>query len=241
MIIHSPSLIQLSASKIKTFQSCPRKYYYEYLHKLPKEKHPAAALGSAVHKTIERVYKEHAEPVSTFLKEFAHELVKYNITEFSWGQEAKLRNDGIKMVGDYDYSRRIPTQIEVEFRLPFPNAAHAICSIHGYIDQVYATSFVDLKTNARKPTQDVLDNDIQFILYAWAFKEIYQVYPEQAIWHHLRTQQDLIADVQGKEDYVSFAVDAILEAEITGYPKIPYKAGKTCLFCPFKDRCAVED
>ena len=48
----------LSASKLKTFNACNRKYYYEYVDKQPSKKHPAACLGSAVHKTIERVYKE---------------------------------------------------------------------------------------------------------------------------------------------------------------------------------------
>lgn len=226
-------LITVSASKLKTFSSCPRKYYYEYVDKQPKEKHPAAALGSAVHKTIELVYKNHVEPVSTFLTTFDAELQKYEVT--LEGRQKSLRTDGIRMVGDYQYEKRTPTELELEFRLAFPNQAHPLCMMHGYLDQIYDWGFVDLKTNGRKPLRGVLDNDLQFIIYHWAFKELYGYDPDESIWHHLRTGEDLQADVAGKEDDAARVIERILETDVTGvYDK---NVGDACVFCSHKLIC----
>lgn len=37
----------ISASAIKTFETCPKKFYYEYILKRRAETHPAAVAGSS--------------------------------------------------------------------------------------------------------------------------------------------------------------------------------------------------
>ena len=227
----------LSPSKLKTFISCPKKYYYDYIERRPSIRHPAAALGSAVHKTIETVYEQRIDPVAFFLREFDAELLKENIELDAY---SKYKMDGVKMVGDYDYAARVPIESERVFRaLPFPNTAHPICAFNGVIDQVYDWGFVDLKTNGRKPKQDVLDNDPQFIIYGWAFEEIYNYHPDKKIWHHLRTHEDIHADVDGKLDDVAKAVTQLLETDFAAIRDTPVQ--RTCLFCPHKAECLGEN
>lgn len=234
--LRESTLHVLSASKLKTFESCARKYYYQYIERLLTERHPAAALGSAVHKTIEVVYDQRVDPVITFLNEFDRELAKNNLVlDLDNQAQRRYKNDGVKMVGDYDYSARVPIEKELEFLLPFPNAAHPMCMIHGYIDQAYEWGFVDLKTNGRKPKQDILNNDLQFIIYDWAFNEIYNRPAEHMIWHHLRTHEDLAADVSGKLDIAVRIIDSILEKDFTNVYE--QNIGEACRFCPFKVPC----
>ncbi len=48
----------VSVSRINSFRMCPRKYYYGYIAKAPKEHVPAAMVfGSAAHRVIEEVYR----------------------------------------------------------------------------------------------------------------------------------------------------------------------------------------
>lgn len=45
--------LELSASKIKTYKQCPRRYYYQYIEKLPRKEWDHFDLGTFVHGTLE--------------------------------------------------------------------------------------------------------------------------------------------------------------------------------------------
>jgi RecB family exonuclease len=53
-----PTLIKLSASSTKTFESCKRKYYYTYIEKLPKKSWPHLMLGTFCHAVLEQFHSE---------------------------------------------------------------------------------------------------------------------------------------------------------------------------------------
>jgi hypothetical protein len=231
--LNESTLITLSASKLKTFNACERKFYYEYVDRQETVKHPAAALGTAVHKTIERVYREQIDPVPTFVDEFGKELLANNLNIDD--VKPQLARDGIKMISQYNFLRRVPDEMELEFTLPFPNAAHPLCNIRGFMDQLYEWGFVDLKTNTFKPLNSVLDNDIQFILYDWAFEEIYNYRAQRKIWHHLRTGEDLYSDTEGKLDNAVRVIERILDSSVTGiYDR---SIGDPCRICSHRLIC----
>ena len=50
--------IVLSASKIKTYKQCPRKYYYHYIEKLPRKDWPHFDLGTLVHGALENFHQD---------------------------------------------------------------------------------------------------------------------------------------------------------------------------------------
>lgn len=227
----STGLYVLSASKLKTYSMCSKKYWYEYVQKEEKKGSPSMALGTAVHKTIERVYREHIDPVPTFLAALDTEIETRQIED----DISRQRNDGIKMVTNYKYDKRVPEEIELKFLLNFPNQAHPLCQIVGYIDQVYDWGFVDLKTSSRKPLGGVLDNDIQFIIYDWAFTELFGYEARDKLWHHLRTGEDLYADTTGKLDNAVRIIERIMDSEMTGvYDKT---IGDNCRLCDYRKPC----
>lgn len=231
--LSNPNLRVLSASKIKTYAGCARKYKYAYIDRLDQEKHPAAILGSSIHKSIERIYRNPTlEPnrLQVYLECYNEEVTKSETT-----YEQRYVRDGAKMIQLFDFDKRTPKELELEFVLEFPNKAHPLCYIHGYMDQVFDAGFVDLKSNARKPGQFVLDNDLQFILYDWGFTELMGYEPDFRIWNHLRTGEDLEADVAGKLDDAQREVEKILDAEATGiYDK---HTGDWCRWCSFQEPC----
>lgn len=48
--------LKLSASAVKTYQTCPRKYYYTYIEKQPKKSWPHLVLGNFVHAVLEEFH-----------------------------------------------------------------------------------------------------------------------------------------------------------------------------------------
>jgi ATP-dependent helicase/DNAse subunit B len=69
MIVKSDKL-KVSASALKTYEQCPRKYFYTYIEKLPKKKWPHAELGDFVHNSLE---------------EFHNHLKDNEVHELEWG------------------------------------------------------------------------------------------------------------------------------------------------------------
>jgi len=57
MIEKKDSILTLSASRVKTYQQCPRKYYYNYVEKLPRKEWAHFDLGTLVHGALEYFHK----------------------------------------------------------------------------------------------------------------------------------------------------------------------------------------
>jgi hypothetical protein len=231
-------LKSLSASKIKTFSSCPRKFMYEYIERQEKVKHPAAVMGTAVHKAIDTVYKAWRsdlaapDPREVYWNVWADEILK----NAGMQTDQKLLMDGLSIVEKYDFSKAVPKDTEVEFRLPFPNSIEPICEMHGFIDQMFDWGLKDMKTSKRKPMQFALNNDLQFIIYRWAFKELTGDSPSDVFWFHLRTQEDIAFDLsKDKTDFAARVVERILESNETGvYDRC---IGESCVFCSYRAVC----
>lgn len=228
----------LSASKLKTFVGCGRRYKYQYIERVPVLKHPAAALGTAIHNTIDAVYKEKRDPIKFFVDAFDEEIRNANIL-LNYDEYQKYREDGIKMVGDYPYNDWMPIATEVEFRLPFPDKHRPLCEIHGFIDQTHEWGFADLKSNKQRPKQEELDNDLQFIIYQWAYEQLRGKPAEKCVWYHLRTQQAINADVIGKNDVALNVIRELLQVRRDN----TFTKNRTffCRWCPFRDPCYAED
>jgi CRISPR/Cas system-associated exonuclease Cas4 (RecB family) len=235
-------LPRLSASKLKTFSSCPKKFYYEYVDRQESTKHIAAIMGTAVHKSIDSVYSArrngHASQDVDILYHIAwtEEFIRSPGAVY----DRKVFEDGLGIVKRYDFEKRTPNATEFEFRLPFPDPIMPMCEIHGYIDQMYDWGLVDMKTSKRKPAQVLLDNDLQFIVYAWAFYNIVGENPNHVLWHHLRTGEDLEFNLSiDKVDLASRVVERILESQESSV--WDRNVGEACLFCSHRRVCLGAD
>ena len=75
---------KISSSTVKTYKSCPRKWYYEAFTDLPASSSEATRLGTQVHGILESYLKgESLEEVLPFFSEKAQMLAKRNI-EHMW-------------------------------------------------------------------------------------------------------------------------------------------------------------
>jgi len=222
----------LSASKIKTYSSCARKYYYGYVEHLDSDKHPGALCGTSVHKAIELGFQGE-NPFDVYFRtwrELTQNLVHPKLT--------KYYTDGITMLEKFDFDQPAPLYHELEFNLGFPSKESPLVTIRGFMDAVYEDRIYDFKTSKNKPYRGVLDNDAQFILYHWAFKELFGVEPK-IYWYHLRTGDKLEANVAGKDklQHVYDIVESIVAKENGTKESYQLSVGESCMFCSFREIC----
>lgn len=252
-----PNLPTVSASKIKVYKTCARQYKYKYV--VPYKDRPAddknvsALLGTALHKAIEMRYKEDANPSQVFQTVMDDTITewekkKYKINAASYYTTAL--NVGKKIIREFDWDQYNPIELELAFTFPFPNIQKPIVNVTGYIDMLDMDGrVVDHKSTSQAPVQDELNHDPQFILYAWAYEQMYGTKPYKVIWNHLRTGKQYEADVQHNYDdkiaQLTEDMIAMLDAKHYGRRKMDKVCKTECSFYTLcygdKPKATIED
>lgn len=157
----------ISASAIKTFETCPRKFYTEYILKQRPESHPAALMGSSLHLMFENacnaVLKKQVIEVQDPKYWIGTAIKEFNVDPSYHSTLKQLTQNCI----DWGYMNLESAQgfeISAEFKLP--------CNIevHGYIDRLdidrnWHANIIDLKTQKEMFTQEELKDNWQALIY----------------------------------------------------------------------------
>ncbi len=250
--------LELSFSAIETFNTCPRKYYYNYVLKLPKKTWPWLVLGTFVHLGLEKFHKyvmyyrkRDREPNYQNLMKRAYlsaarvynrqkKNPNFNLTDKQIEQSKEIMSSYLKKV-----IKNFPDTFSVEkgFRLQIGDYV-----IRGFIDRIDKISdrlyeVVDYKTSSK--AYDV-DKNYQVALYAYALKKMLK---QDDI--EIKTKLDFIKlnkekvgkykENQGPlvEKYIKEAGDKISFAKknFKEEDQWQYKDNDFCKFCDFRDRC----
>lgn len=247
----------ISASKINVYRTCAKQYYYKYI--LPYNSRPqddknvAALLGTALHRAIELKYREGKNPSLVFqdvmndtITEWENKHYKINAAGY-YSTALKVGKDIIK---SFDWNRFDPIELEYAFTLPFPNPQNPLVNITGYIDLIDRDGIVvDHKSASVAPNQDELNHNPQFILYAWAYEQLYGTRPTGIIWNHLRTARLYEANIYERyEDKIAQLTNdiiAMLENEHHARRKIDKVCKSECSFFTLcygeKSKVVIED
>lgn len=231
---------EFSASRINTYKTCPKLYYYKYHERLDEPKHILTILGSALHKSIETFYLKGTPAKATFTKEFYNGVLYAETHSGVKGTDSpsSVAVLGSSIVDALDWSLK-PVELEKAFELPFPSKENPVCILRGVIDMVVDGGIIiDHKSTKTKPTKKKLADNYQFILYAWAYRELYGTLPEKVYWHHLRTQEFIEADVlKNFEEKLQIIVDDVrtIIADVE-FNKVE-KNGFCTHVCHFHDKC----
>lgn len=235
----NPALPIISASRIKMFKTCGKRYELRYIHKLPDTRNVAALIGSAVHKAIELKFTQAAKPnvvYQTYIEDAIESIRDLRGSEYL----AQNKVTGREMLLAINWDLFNPLEVEKQFILPFPNKDNPICYINGYIDIIDKEGFiVDHKTSIKRPSQDVLLYDIQFLLYFWAYKELYNKEPTNVYWHHLRTGELIPVPVRDRYEIkiAMLTEDIVAMLSTTHFGRIQYNKEICVKQCPFFDIC----
>jgi len=207
-----------SHTRLSTFENCPRHYFYQYIAKIPVEKEEGieAFLGSLVHESLEKLYRDvmhgrlptHDDLVGHFKSEWKKRFHKGILIVKKEYTAADYREVGIRSLQKF-HARHAPFDqadtLALEERVLVSLDANGQHRLQGYIDRLAkrrdgVLEIHDYKTNARLPTQAEKDDDRQLALHQIGIEGRWTgVRGVELVWHFLRFDQEIRSKRSGEE------------------------------------------
>ncbi|MBC8311162.1 MAG: ATP-dependent helicase [Candidatus Marinimicrobia bacterium] len=251
-VVHIPTELVLSATKISTYDRCPLQYRFKEIDKIPLlVKKPYFQLGSVIHKVLEIF---HEKKMSTKI-ELLSLLDQYWTTEgFEYKQEEQqYKKDAVSMIENYfNFFQENPVHpqfVEEAFSFKLKN-----CTINGKCDRIDVTEkghveIYDYKTSKKQLSPKELKKDIQLTVYALFLLH-------DGIEVEAGKKQKMIAEKlallslrhEEIETSVKFELDELVEkkdeieviADKIRAKEFDAKKGHHCEYCEFKDLVCPE-
>jgi len=169
-----------SFSALDTFQTCPLKYKFQEMDKIKTPKSPEAVFGSLVHSTMKFIHDGNfilptqKQALDHFSKNWNSEVFKDEISErIAFAQ-------GIKIIQDY-YKKNDPNKTQIvdlesrfTIKLADKKETHLISGFIDRIDKVEdGFEIIDYKTARKLPSQELVNDNLQLLIYLLAFLDRY--------------------------------------------------------------------
>ncbi len=235
------NLDYVSYTQISAFQTCPLKYKYAYVVKIPTSPSHALTFGNSIHATLRDFHVE---------EKFSGELSFSRLLELykkNWDgtgyldpkQRDQRYASGEKFLKEYYQKEKGQSNKIIELEKTI-NLRLAGVKFSGRVDRIdridgNKVEIIDYKTGKIKEQKDV-DKDIQTSLYAWGVRETLNYEPElltlyfvedtQKVSSH-KTLEQIRAQVAKTEE----VVETMKSGDFTATP------GFHCDWCDYKDLC----
>ena len=242
-----------SHSRIETFETCPKKYEFCYLLKVPRG--PAgieAFMGSRAHEALEWLYAEVRScrlPTEQDLVDRFHEA-----WDAEWDDSVRITRagrtaDDYRAVGEkalrayheryqpFDQGVTIGLEARISLKLDDDH------DIIGYVDRIVKVAdgeweIHDYKTGASLMTRQKADADRQLALYALAVREMY---PDASnvdlVWHYLAFDQE-VRSSRTPEQLADLRAEVLEKVRrIEAQSAFPAKTSSLCDWCDYKSIC----
>jgi len=213
---------QLSFSKLRTFETCPKKYEFKYVQKLPSVQTEAMKIGINFHQIISDELLEKSPDYTVFTIEKLSEAERM-------AQNALEYVEGKTVVGS-----------EQQFGMTenFEEATYEEGMFKGIVDAIVydpeeGMEIIDFKTNfAGYPKE-------QLLFYALLVNANFKVLPDKLTYFSLRLNQPITHPVTVKE--LEAYKERLLrqKREIEETKKFKESPGEHCSFCSFIHKCPV--
>jgi putative RecB family exonuclease len=251
-------LDHLSASQLKLYLQCPKKYQFQYIDLIPRAFRPSAlAFGSALHSTLSWFHKAEMQgakvPQEKLVKVFeidwysqkADELIRYKETD----DEMKLMVIGREMLSLYlRYQKRPQAKgSEIPFVVPLVNPLDGRelgINLEGFFDLVEADdTLVEFKTSSTVMSSFDIQSMLQLTGYGFAYRSLYGRSPKRfRVINFIKNKKPRIEETvthRNEEDYQVFfnIAEQVLKGITTGifYPR----AGFWCKDCEYAKLCPL--
>lgn len=230
----------LSASDIETYRSCPLRYKFARVLRIPSPATRNQRFGIAVHQVLERYHAQGASTLAQLL----------GLLEESWrragfgvqGEDHALHEKAVAALRRYhERLTQEPGQpIWFERAFSFSLGRH---HVRGRVDRVDRLpdgghELIDYKTGRPKSEQQ-LQQDIQLSLYAIAAKESWQLDAASQSYYYLLDDVKVpLPSVAGQEQWVRQTAIEIAEAILQERFE-PTPSRSACGMCDFRIVCPV--
>ncbi len=241
-----------SNSRISTFEQCRYRYKLHYIDKVETESKTTveAFLGSLVHETLEKLYKDLKFQKLNELKD----LIKFynDLWKKEWADDIIIakeysaenyRKMGEKYITDY-YNKYKPFNemtilgLETQDQITLPDGSHYHVRIDklGCKDNIYYVC--DYKTNSSMKSQEEADEDRQLAMYSiWVkdrFKDAKKVILK---WHMLAFNKEVTSERTEKQLKQLQDETVKIIREIEKCKEYPVNVTSLCNYCGYKSIC----
>lgn len=250
----SGPLDYLSASRLKTWQTCRLQFFFKYVERLPTATSPALFVGQIVHKVLQqwnlRRWRGEAADVEALWPVFSdHWLQDQPEAGIKWnGKEDEQKEKAWNMLEHYLEQTPIPLAekpeaVEVVVERDF--VAAGLPPLKGVIDLVrQGGRIVDFKTTARTPDVQQVShlNEVQLSCYAVLYREA-TGHPESSLeLHHLvKTKQPklVVTPLSPMSPEQGRRLMTMMQSYVQGVEAEDYvpSPGLHCGYCDFFDSC----
>lgn len=173
--------MRLSYSSLDTYQSCPLKYKYREIDRLPEPKSKEAVFGTLIHAVMKYIHTPALLPPTTeqaldyFAKGWNSEIYDDELEERSaFAQGVTIIQNYLMKNHPEDFTI---VDLESRFAIEIGDEASGRHVVSGIIDRIDKTAdgfeIIDYKTARKMPSQEKVDNDIQLSIYLKAFLNRY--------------------------------------------------------------------
>jgi DNA helicase-2/ATP-dependent DNA helicase PcrA len=238
-------VLTLSYFQVDDYLTCPLKYRYRHIMRIPVLPHHNLIFGRVLHNTIHIYLRKKIEGAKLSIKELLREYDKHWVNEgfLSREHEETRKKAGAKALRLFyrreEGSKHLPHFLEKSFKWQLNDVKFV-----GRWDRIDHTDnggvIVDFKATAvrdQKEADKKARNSLQMNLYALSFVKTQDFPLLETQLHFL--ESDIVGHAQKKEKEMEKAVEKIKEAE-EGIRAQDYTAKPdwhNCNFCDFRTIC----
>ncbi len=238
--------LQLSASAVDTYLSCPQKYLLGRVWSIPGAPHAATSFGNVMHTTIKHFVSDlrkgrripFEEVESIFLREWSSAGFEDSY------QEKEYKRDGLEQLRAFHATTvAAPPEVLAQEKA-FELAMEGNVVVTGRMDQVNRLApgqeeIVDYKTG-RPKAEAQAKKDLQLSLYALAAREVLDLNPVRLTFYNLTTNEAVTTTRDAKQLRDAQQTVQEVAADIRAGQFAP-KPGFLCKSCEFQLLCPAHE
>jgi len=249
-----------SHTRLGSFETCPRKYWYQYIGKpeIERVESVEAFLGSRVHDALEELYRRRMggqimaadELIAWFDARWESDwsdAVQIVRKQFSADDYREVGHESLQAYhtrhAPFDGSRTLRLEQSVAFNLDEAGQSR----LKGFVDRLAQRSdgtyeVHDYKTSQHVPTQDEADADRQLALYQIGVQEMWPDATDvDLIWHYVRFDKEIRSrrTPEQLEAVKQRCIALIDDIESRGRTEeaFPTKPSNLCNWCDYRGVC----
>ncbi len=234
--------LMLSASDIETYRTCPLKYKFARVFRIPQEPTIHQRFGIALHQVLERFHAEGGGPLSRLMELF----------EISWRRSGFGSSDD-----EQQFRERAALALERYWRLDRESDSEPVWFersfsfklgphlLRGRVDRVDrhpdgTYELIDYKTGKSK-TEEELREDVQLSLYQMGAKESWRLQTSaQSYFYVLTGERVPVTHSEDELDRVRATVSEIAGGILKQHFE-PTPAPEICSFCDYRIICPAAE
>lgn len=232
----------LSHSSISLYRSCPQKWKFKYVDKIPEKPRSFFSFGKSVHTGLEFLYSKIAEPLPTLDELVAHYKLNWLREGYeSSSQERFFYLEGERILRGFYAKHKDDIKNVFKVELKFTVNIEGV-PIMGYIDRLDTTpqgglAVIDYKTG-KAFDKSRAKIDPQLTLYQIACQDLFGKPVETVTLYHLNSLTPITVPAHAVEmelEVKKIVVDAAKGISAGFFD--PRPEPKTCQYCDYQQIC----